>query len=267
MPWRTAVLAGVCALCGIGPAPAAEEERGFGEAGDWAVLAGLSDGNLRYCAAARAFDGRPVRLQLTGEVWTLNVGTGDASGDLSAFDIDGTSYPPDAARNGQDIAIRLTQDGLEAVRNGRLARVTLDGAAIDIPLNGTAAAALRVLDCIRLAGIAPGPVELATPDTPAPLETGPLGDDCPPRAQAKSTWDGPPVALTLRYAAVGAAPALQLYWVDPFGRLLPVPLRLDGGAEVTWDSYAGQTFIARDADGICRGGLLRAAPGATYTIR
>lgn len=254
--------AGIVCLAGamMAAGSASAQERVFDEAGEWSILAGMVAGSFGYCVAEREIDGRAVRIWSDGEAWTFGLAS-EEPGKIGAFDIDDESHPLDQRRDDGITELDLTYASLEAVRNGRLATVILDGEEVELPLNGTAAAALRVQDCLRLEGAAPeGEDDLYAVETLTATETGPMGPGCPARDAAASVVDGVPTELTLRLA--GAGDVLQVYWVDPFGRLLPMPVAFGAEApEVTLDAYAGQSFVVKDLDGACRGEVARAVAG------
>ncbi|MDF0602247.1 hypothetical protein P1J78_16020 [Psychromarinibacter sp. C21-152] len=257
---------GLLLLALAAPAAAQEESR-FGEAGTWDVLALREGAALAGCAARREIDGREVRMVFDGADWQLALAAAPP-GTVTAFGIDDEALPVDAARAGGMTALSLTPAALEAVRNGQLATVTLDGEAVELPLNGTAAAALRVQDCVRLDGVAPDEADLYAVETLTAEETGPMGADCPARSDAASAPDGPPGTVTLVHALPGRDP-LQIYWVDPYGRLLPVPEAFGPDrAEVTLDGYVGQSFVVKDLSGACHGAPIRAtADGVRRQVR
>lgn len=247
--------------------PALAQEREVGSAGGWDVVAGTL-GETTYCAADREVDGRAVRIRHDGADWALIFDAPEAEGLVTGFDIDGTAHPTGSTREGDLVSLALSEASKEAVRNGIVARIAFGAEEIELSLKGTAAAGLRVASCVEAGG---APVDddsglLVEPGAAAALETGPIGPGCPDREESVSAVDGPEGSVTLTWDRPEGAPGVVVYWLDPFGRLLPVPAPLSAATpEVTLAAYGGQSFLVRDATGACLGGLIR-ADGSAQTV-
>ena len=190
-------------------------------AGTWEIVA-LSEGDaFDHCEARREVDGTEVRMILQDESWTVWASVSGVATDAVSLDIDDTVYSVEAQVTSDGTRLGLTRDGMEAVRNGTLATLGVGDTVAEIALNGTAAAALRVEDCTFNEGQPPEPVDL---HTPAPVVEPAPGPGCPAGSSVASTGDGGETELSLTYE--GPETPLQLYWVDPYGRLLPMPALL-----------------------------------------
>ncbi|MDF0594863.1 hypothetical protein [Psychromarinibacter halotolerans] len=252
---------GAIALPLLAADPAAAQDR-FDMAGTWEIVA-LSEGDaFDHCEARREVDGTEVRMILQDESWTVWASVSGAATDAVSLDIDDTVYAVEAQVTSDGTRLGLTRDGMEAVRNGTLATLGVGDTVAEIALNGTAAAALRVEDCTFNEGQPPEPVDL---HTPAPVAEPAPGPGCPAGSSVASADDGGETELSLTYD--GPETPLQLYWVDPYGRLLPMPALLNPKAQVVVPAYKGQSFLVKALDGSCLGDALLAGDQTVHVIR
>ncbi len=248
------------ALCAGGPALAQQQ---FDMAGTWEIVVEAEGDAFSHCAARRDVDGTEVRMILLNDAWIFAASVPGTPGAEVTLDIDEALYPVEAEVTADGTRLGLTTDGMEAVRNGTLATLTVGDSVAEIALNGTAAAALRVEDCTYREGQPPEPVDL---HTPAPVAEAAPGPGCPAGRDVASAGDGGETELAVTYD--GPEAPLQLYWVDPYGRLLPMPAVLEPEAQVTVPAYEGQSFLVKTTtDGACLGETLKAGAQAAYVIR
>ncbi|MFC3693730.1 hypothetical protein ACFOWB_16040 [Chenggangzhangella methanolivorans] len=156
-------------------------ERSYGEARGWQVTSAFSGRTFMYCAATKDVGRGDVRLGrdlvepgASGQ-WRLAVPVASKPDWRGALEIDGRGSGHGggesvggAARDGWTIAW-LSMSDVEALRQGKAARLNAGAAGFEFALDGAAAALLKVEECVARKGGAP----VASPTQASGASVGP----------------------------------------------------------------------------------------------
>lgn len=247
------------------PAAAGAQQVPYGEARGWMTIADFSGGRFLGCGAMINRDGGTWGIaQDAGRGWRLVFGApGNHGVSDVTIDIDRATFPYHQAEgDGINVYVPVDYGSLDAVRRGNWMTVSFPGGASGtLSLAGTAAAILKVEECVQNAGVVPGraPAQRV-------VESDALRPDpsCPVFGQVRSPASQQPA--TIRFTN-RADRALNVYWLDFDGQ----PQEYAGlmpGESTQIDSYAGHLWVARDFAGSCVGGVMQTGAGfSTYDLR
>ena len=236
--------------------PAAETA--YGEARGWRVGAARSGAGFAYCFAEAPRRGGPaVRLGWDGMQWQLAAQVPAPADWQGSLQVDGAGAGR-GYRSGGDLVSGTAAGGwtiawiglpeLDALRQGSQAVLGVGRGDVDFALSGSAAAILKVEECVQRGGQAP---QAAARPAPATGASG--ASRCPdPRSMVSRDSGGQASA----YFVNATDRALMIYWVDRSGNLVEMgPLPVNDGTTLT--TTIGHTFQVQDFQGLCYGGGIR----------
>lgn len=268
---------GLIALLGMLAAEgAAAQQVYYGQTRGWTTTADYDAGRFLGCGAEISRDGGTWRIARDAPgAWQLifaapgNVGTSPVT-----LDIDRATFPYNRAEgDGTHVYVAVDYSSLEAVRRGNWMTVSFQGGASGtLSLAGTAAAILKVEECVAYAGqpssgrgTAPSQGTSTTPrvggSAPQPYAGG---GACPDRMTHTSVEAG---GAASAYFVNATNRALMIYWVDAYGEVSETaPLPANDG--IVLDTTIGHAFFVRDFQGACYGGAIRVdGPAVRIDIR
>jgi len=252
---------------------AAADETFYGETRGWTTVALGDNGRFTGCAATIARDGGTWGFgQHVSGQWRLAFGAPGLHGAQPVtIDIDRATFPYHTAEgDGTNLYVSVDAASLDAVRRGNRMTVTLgNGQTANMTLAGTAAAMLKVQECVQNGGRPPaagGTLPAVPGGAAAAVENDALrgGAGCPDFRRWASLGSNTPAVLTVTNRSDRA---LTLYWIDFNGQ----PQEYAGtlpGETLQLDTYASHRWLARDFGGTCVGGVMDMAAGMnTYDLR
>ena len=280
-------LAAVAALT-LGLPQARAQQVYYGESRGWTTFADFANGSFNGCAALINRDGGTWGMaQGAGGDWRLVFGAPGNYGQRGVtIDIDRATFPYNVADgDGENVIVRIDYSSLEAVRRGNWMTIAIDGGATGtFSLAGTAAAILKIEECVAYQGNTPTPgggnagvtsgsgggAAVTPPSSGGKPATGGVADvqtggaPCPAPATAPSIDAGGPATL---YFVNDTGRALTIYWIDRSGRIDSIAA-LPAEDGVVIDTTIGHSFLVRDIDGACYGGVIRSGgPSERIDIR
>ncbi len=245
-------------------------EAPYGAARGWSVVAVLHDGNYTRCSALAPDGG--MTIDLSAEGWWLTVPhlppaqQHDGSVDVDRYSFETTFFPLDNGGFGSPMEPGL----VKTLKSGKLLIVNAGGMSTQHSLAGSTAAMLKVQECANNAGERPDGFSASAPaavaPAPAPVESDAsnMGAGCPAYGSVVSPASSTPAPVTF---VNRADQAVTIYWIGFDGQINEYAGTLPGES-VTFDSYVGHNWLAKDFDFTCRGGVLSVAPGgSTFEIR
>ena len=262
----------------------------YGESRGWTTVAEYATGSFVGCAAMIDRDGGTWGIgQDARGAWRLLFEAPGVFGQHGVtIDIDRATFPFTVAQgDGQVVGIPIDASSLDGIRRGNWMSLALDsGGGGTFSLAGTAAAILKVDECVAYQGNAPTPGgngglapgsglaggggAVTPPSAGGKPATGGLagvttgGAPCPAPAATPSIDAGGPASL---YFVNATGRALSVYWIDRSGRVDNIAA-LPAEDGVVIDTTIGHTFLVRDIDGACYGGVIRSGgPSERVDIR
>ena len=242
----------------------------YGEARGWTVGLGHSPmGAPIYCAATSGAGWYDMTIGYASGQWQLILPVSSRRDWQGSLTVDGQSESVSGTAVEGWTVVWLAAWNVEALMQGSAMRVQMDNQVYARPLNGSAAAILKVAECADRNGLSSDAVEMVRMMSGAPADPMPapapggvaLSFGCPEPGTVRSVDGGTPFTATFRYAAQDRP--MTLYWLDQKGTPVPIgPLGPDTPV-LSVDTYGGHHFIAvANSDQSCPG-VITAIPDIT----
>lgn len=120
----------------------------YGTTKGYTVYSGKTGGRTRYCVADRDFGGTTLRVGYDGGQWQLAVPVPSKPDFSGGFEVDGKRRGMSGTAAGNWTFGWIGLPELDAIRNGEVMVLDIGRASLDFPLDGTAAAILKVEECV-----------------------------------------------------------------------------------------------------------------------
>lgn len=116
----------------------------------WKIVVGTVKGKAAYCTAISKQGGADLRFGYDGGQWQMAVKYGARRGEFAGtMEIDGKQSGTYGVSDGQWTFLWLNLGERDALMNGKQAIFEVGKASLDYSLNGAAAAALKVEECVQ----------------------------------------------------------------------------------------------------------------------
>ncbi len=252
-------------------------ESNYASVRGWRVLSGAVNGRFVYCVAEHPDRSTPLRLgnSINGQ-WQLSIFQElaavrkDWSGSIEVDD--DTRYTnASGSASGKWTVAWLGLDELENIKRGRNMIFGVRKYDFEFSLAGTTAAVLKVEECLKNRGNAPRK-RVAQP-IPQPRDANGrvieneayrTGAGCPKVGTVISPYSSRQASVEFIDQTTHQNGAMVVYWLDDKGR--PVDSGVFDNGRVNLSTFVGHSFIVKDRDGTCYGGVYTVRSGSNQFI-
>jgi hypothetical protein len=224
----------------------------------WRVVSARMQGRFAYCAAEKNDRGGLVRLGYDNQQWQLAVPFDNPPSDVYvAADVDGRKLYTSGVTDDSWVFIWLGLQEVSQISKGNMLVVDISRVSFDYSLSGSAAAILKVEECVANRGDKPRAASSSGSGT-VESDALRLGGNCP------SLWPSPssnePATIEFIDRPNPDQGAVTVYWIDFQGNPTEIGI-FDENNTLMVDSFVGHGFIVKDFAGNCYGGVYVTEPG------
>jgi VHL beta domain len=259
-----------------GAAMAQIADKLYGTVRGWEVRAAGENGVFLGCGTTRPGNNFDMLLLLSRDnIWELGFPTYYAAqGAQVVMDMDLDRYSDQITGVSDGTYARSSIDPVwvDSLAKGNTLWVRMEGAQYQLSLRGSAAAILKVQECVNRynaassfnsnitannQGNAPAPVPHAAVVPPVESDTARMAVGCPAYGAYRSANSGQ--AADVQFVNFTSR-ALTVYWIDSSGRNVEMGGVLPDQA-IGFNTFVGDVWIAKDFDATCYGGVWTVSRG------
>lgn len=236
-------------------------ERKYAAVRGWRVLSGSVKGRFVYCVAEKSDGGALLRLGYNDNQWQLSVPVTSRNDWQGQLEVDGKTRSISGGASGKWSIAWLGLEELGWLKNGNKMILDVARYSLDHSLSGSTAAILKVEECYANKGRKTQRVAAAPTQKPGrriESDAYRTGKRCPRLGDIVSPTSNTPATLEF-IDRIHTGRATVIYWLDFQGR--PVDMGIFNNGSLKLNSSVGHSFIVKDFDGTCYGGVFTVRAG------